>query len=153
MLHAHDERSVVASCTLEFKCQKCNESSETDAFRFRTVGKLYGFIPVWVTHETALQCPSCNTTFRTKLAPSDLLALPQEQLARSFRVRIGFVEKFLVIAGWLVVFVGPVSLIMFLVAYFRISTAAAGWRRASAIGIGVSGVVTSLMALSIILGI
>ena len=150
MFHAHDERSVVDSCELEFTCEKCHETTSSDAYQFKTVSKAYGFIPIWVSHETALKCLNCGVTFRTKIAPSELVHLSSEQLASSFHIRIGFIEKFLVVTGWLFFFTGPVSLIMFLVAYFKLQKAAAGWRRASAIGILISSIFTIFIVISII---
>ena len=151
MLHVDEERSVVSSAELLFTCSSCGNSNETDAVEFRTVNKLYGLVKVWVTSETALKCPSCNATFRCSETPDDLTQLSAEQLSNRFRLRIGLVEKFLVIAGWLVVWTGPVSLILFLVAFFIIPKAVKGWRLASLLGIGMSVLISVMFVLGMFL--
>ena len=149
MVHAHDETSVVESREIEFSCPVCGETNLVDVFRFKTVSKLYGFLTAWVAYETSLKCSNCMSTFRSKRSPVELAEFTSEETARSFRIKVGFVEKFLVICGWLVVCAAPVTLFMFIAAYFKLQPAAVGWRRASIAGMVVSGVFTILVLGSI----
>ena len=73
-----------------------------------------------------------------------------EEFATNFRLKVGFVEKFLVICAWLVVCAAPVTLFMFIAAYVKIQPAAVGWRRASLVGMVVSGLFTILVVGSIV---
>ena len=137
---ACDERSVVGTCAVTFKCPKCQEANEVDVFRFETVSELtvYGTLPETVCYESTLKCPNCEVTFRTNLSLNALQKLSPDKLSDQFRVRIGFIEKFFVIAGWVVVCVGPVALLVFIVAICMVPRAASGWRVASVLGAIVS---------------
>lgn len=123
-----------------------------DVFRFMTVSKLYGFVPVWWTYETSLMCIDCSATFKTRRTPEELAEFPPEDIARNFCLRVGFVDKFLVVFGWLFFYIGFISLGMFIAAYFKLQPAARGWRRAALIGIVVSGIFTALFFAAIIFG-
>ncbi|TWT92340.1 hypothetical protein [Stieleria varia] len=148
-MSVYQERLLVGSAEVTLCCPKCNECNETDAFRFRTRDKLYGLIAIWVTHETVLRCPVCEATFRCSTPPEELATLTPDQLASILKLRVGFVDKFLVIAGWMVVCAGPVSLILFLVAFFRLPRAAAGWRLGALLGIGTSSLSSLFMIASV----
>lgn len=152
MPNVDEERTVVSTAEIVFTCSSCKTANETDAFRFRTVNKLYGLVTVWVTHETTVKCPACDATYRCSDTPEDLVQMSSEQLSSRFRLRIGFVEKFLVLAGWLLVCFGPLSLVLFLVAIYQIPKAVKGWRRASLIGAGLSAITTIIMILSVAFG-
>ena len=152
MPHVDEERAVVSGAEIVFTCSSCNTANETDAFRFRTVNTLYGLLTVWVTYETTVKCPACNATFRCSDEPADLALMSTQQLSNRFRLRIGFVEKFLVLAGWLLVCSGPVSLVMFLVALYQIPKAVRGWRLAAMIGSCLSAIMTAIMIFSVVFG-
>jgi hypothetical protein len=144
-MQIHEERRLIGNAEIQFDCPSCDKSSATDALRFETRDKFLGLVTVWKTYETAVKCPQCEATCRTTTDLDELLSLRPEERASRFRVRIGLVEKFLVIVGWLFFFVGPVSLALFIAAWIMVPKAAKGWRRATMIGLPVSVVFTLLM--------
>ena len=93
-----EERELVGSSELEFHCRCCDATSILDALRFKTINKYLGLIKVWVTYETAVKCPECGATFRSSTELNVLEVMSVEEASRDFRLRIGLVEKFLVIA-------------------------------------------------------
>ena len=130
-----EEREVVGSSELTMTCISCSETNLTDVFRFKTVDRWLGIIPIWITHETVAKCPNCDATVRSSADLDELLHLSPEQLGNRFRVRIGFVEKFLVVAAWALVFTGPISFVLFLAAYFMVPKASILWRKLTIIGL------------------
>ena len=130
-----EEREVVGSSELTMTCISCSETNLTDVFRFKTIDRWLGIIPIWITHETVAKCTNCDATVRSDADLDELLQLSPEQLGNRFRVRIGFVEKFLVVAGWALIFTGPVSFALFFAAYFMVPRASASWRKSTIIGL------------------
>ncbi len=130
-----EEREVVGSAELTMTCASCAETSLTDVFRFKTVDKWLGIVPVWVTQETVAKCPNCDATVRSATRLDELLELLPHQVGDRFHVRVGFVEKFLVVAAWALIITGPVSFILFLISAFCVPKASAGWRKSIKIGL------------------
>jgi len=124
---------------------------ETDALRIKTTDKMYGLITVWVTNETVIKCPSCGATQRSVRPLEDFKGLSPSQIGQMFNVRIGFVERFLVLVGWLLFCIGPLSLIMFLIAWFKIPTASRGWSRSAFIGVIVSGSICLFLTIALVI--
>lgn len=147
-----EERRLVGSAEIQFVCPGCKSASQTDALRFETRDKLLGLITIWKTYETAVKCPQCEATCRTTTDLDALTRLSPEELASRFRVRIGFVEKFLVVVGCLLFFAVPVSFAMFIAAWFMVPKAAKGWRRATVIGLFVTAILTVLLFAILLFG-
>ena len=129
-----EEREIVDAAEIEFRCGSCLETNLTDVFRFKTVDKYLGIIPIWTTLETTLKCQACDATFRTKTDTDALRNMSLDQLSAQFRLRIELVEKFLVVAGWLLFFTGPVAIVLFLIAWLRLPKASNRWRSATRYG-------------------
>jgi len=129
-----EQTDLVGSTELSFRCTACDETHLLDALRFKTVDRLLHIVPIWITHETVLKCPGCDATYRSGVELELLQTLSEDQIAGHFKLRVGLVEKFLVIFGWLIIVTGPVSLFLFVVAWFVVPKAARGWRRAALIG-------------------
>ena len=129
-----EEREVIDSLELTMNCVSCSETNLTDVFRFKTVDRWLGIVPVWVTHETTAKCPSCDATVRSSAELDELQSLSQEQLKARFHVRVGFVEKSLIFAGWALTFTGPVSFVLFLAAFFMVPKASVSWKKSTKIG-------------------
>lgn len=127
-------REVVGATELAFHCSTCSQANSTDVFRFRTVDKWLGLIPIWVTYETTLKCPNCDTTYRCNDELEMLAMLSPEEVGQRFHIRVGFVTKFLVVAGWLLCFTGPVALILLIVAWFQLPKTPNWWRSATKYG-------------------
>lgn len=142
--------AVIDSAEVSLFCSVCEQSIETDALRIKTTDKMYGLITVWVTHETVIKCPLCGTTQRSSRPLEDLKGLTPDQMGQIFSVRIGFVERFLVVAGWLFFWTGPVSLVMLLIAWFKIPAASRGWSRSALIGMIVSGSLCLFLAIALV---
>lgn len=138
-MHVHEERKLVGSAELSFTCPSCKATNQTDALQFETVDKYLGLITLWKTKETAVKCPACEATCRTNIGLEKLTTMSTGELASQFRIRIGLVEKFLVIAAWVLFIALPLSLPMFIIAWFIIPKAASGWRLAAKIGMIASG--------------
>lgn len=135
MVSIQEERKLVGSSEVNFHCSTCESTNVTDALRFKTTDKLWGFLTVWKTSETDVKCPNCGTTHRTFATLEELEGLTPEQLGQRFRVRVGLVEKFLVVGGIVLSCSGPVSLAMLGIAYFfLLPKAAKGWRKAAILG-------------------
>ena len=130
-----EEREVVGSSELTMTCISCFETNLTDVFRLKTVVRWLGIAPIWITHETVAKCPHCDATVRSSADLDELLHLSPEQLGNRFCVRIGLVEKFLVVAAWALIFTGPVSSALFLAAYFMVPKASIAWRKSIVIGL------------------
>lgn len=133
-----EDRQLVGTADVQFNCPTCDTTNLVDALRFKTVDRWLGTIPCWVTYETAIKCPGCDATFRSGADLEELALLSPEQISTRFKLRIGLVEKFLVITGWLLVYTGPLSLALFVYAWFTVPKATRGWRRAVKIGVAVS---------------
>ena len=118
-----EDREVVDAAEVTIRCLACNDSCTTDVFRFKTVDKWLGLLPVWITYETVAKCPSCDATIRSSWEIEDLIGLTPDEIGEKFNVRIGFVEKFLVVAGWALVITGPVAFVLFLIARLMIPKA------------------------------
>jgi len=142
MDYISEERKVVGTSELRFGCSACDGVNVVDALRFKTVNKLLYAIPIWVVYETAVKCPNCDATFRTSTDLKSLQSLSEDQIAGHFKLRIGLVEKFLVIFGWLLIISGPVALVLFIVAWFTVPKATRGWRKATYVGLIVSSIWT-----------
>ena len=151
MIHVHEHRTLIGSIELELQCSVCQRVNMTDALRFKTVDKLYGLITIWVTHETVTKCGECGATQTTSISLEDLSQMSPLQLRQQFRVRIGLVEKFLVAAGWILLCVPPLSLALFIGAWFVVPKAAKGWRRATGIGLAVTAVLTGGLAIILVI--
>jgi len=136
-----EQREVVGDAELTICCKACATSGRTDVFRFKTVDRWLGLVPVWVTYETVAKCPNCDATVRCNWEIEELLGLSPEELGDKFNVRIGFVEKFLVVAGWALVVTGPVAFLLFLIARFRVPKASLPWRKSTKIGMIVSALI------------
>ena len=145
-----ESRAVIDSAEVSLFCSVCAHSVETDALRIKTTDKMYGLITVWITHETVIKCPSCGTTQRSSRPLEDLKGLTPDQMGQFFNVRIGFVERFLVVAGWLFFWTGPVSLVMLLIAWFKIPAASRGWSRSALIGVMVAGSLCLFLTIALI---
>ena len=152
MLDITEESEVEGSTEIEFQCQSCDQSNVVDALGVKTTNKLLGTIPIWVTRETAVKCPDCEATFSTRTRFNELDDLSTDDLAGLFKLRIGLVEKFLVIAGWLVIVMGPVALGLFIAAWFFVPKSTKGWRRATNIGLVVSTIISIIMIAAVISG-
>ena len=146
MQYVTEERNLVGAAELEFHCNQCGSENQLDGLRFKTVDRLFGLIPIWFTYETAIKCPDCDATFRTSIDLPALQQLPPEELSACFKLRIGLVEKFLVIAGWLLIISGPVALGLFIAAWFMVPKATTGWRMATNIGLVLTGLITTVVA-------
>ena len=151
MDYISEERNVVGTAELQFRCSVCNGTNVLDALRFKTTNKLLYAIPIWVAYETAVKCPDCDATFRTSTGLEPLQSLSEDQIAGHLKLRIGLVEKFLVIIGWLLIITGPVALVLFIAAWFTVPKATRGWRLATAIGLIVSTLWTAVLFLTIAL--
>ena len=141
ILSLTEQRKVIGEAELTFCCKTCATSNRTDVFRFKTVDKWLGLVPVWVTYETVAKCPKCDATVRSNYEIEELLGLSPEEMGDKFNVRIGFVEKFLVIAGWALIITGPVAFLLFLIARFMVPKAASPWRKSTNIGMIVSALI------------
>lgn len=128
-------REVIDTGEISLQCSHCRSTNQTDALRVKTVDRLYGLLPVWVTQETVVKCPDCETTFTTQFAVAELQRLPPDEITKEFRVRVGFVQKCMVAIGWLLFWLFPVSTILFVIARFLIPKTAVRWRRATTAGI------------------
>jgi len=140
LFEVSEDRQLIGSTELQFKCASCDQKNAVDALRFKTINKWIGLITIWVTHETAVKCPDCLATFRSQATLEELSQLSTDQIGARFRLRIGFIEKFLVIAAWLFVFIAPVSFAMFLGAWFIVPQATRGWRRATLVGLWITAI-------------
>ena len=145
-----EERTLIGTAEIEFQCPACGNTNQVDALRFKATDKLLGLFTLWVTHETAAKCPDCNATFRSANSLEQLAELSTEETSSRFRLRIGLVEKFLVIAGWILLCSGPVSLVLFLVAMFMVPPAVKSWKRAAVIGVVASSILTLIGLMGII---
>ncbi|MBL8889175.1 MAG: hypothetical protein JNL67_04305 [Planctomycetaceae bacterium] len=152
-MHVHEERILLGTQELTLHCRHCGAVHVTDAVRVKTVDRLWGLIPLWVTCETAIKCPSCQTTYTCNQSLETLAAQTPEQLNGFFRTRIGLVPMTIVILGWVVICAFPVSAVLFLIGYFLMPRAATGWRRSALIGLCLTLTVLALFILmSIIVG-
>lgn len=151
MDYISEERKVVGTAELEFQCSVCYGVNDVDALRFKTTNKLLHAVPIWVAYETAVKCPDCDATFRTSTDLESLQSLSEDEIAGHFKLRIGLVEKFLVIIGWLLIITGPVALVLFIAAWFTVPKATRGWRLATAIGLIVSTLWTAICVIMIVL--
>jgi hypothetical protein len=149
-VHISEERQVVGSLEVNYRCPSCQAVQQTDAFRFKTVDKLYGLIPIWVVSETIVKCPSCYATQSSSAALEGLSVLTPDQLGLRFRVRVGLIEKFLMVAGWLLIIITPFSLALFIMAWLRFPKAARGWRGATLAGIVVAIIISAIFSVLII---
>ncbi len=145
MVHISELRQIVGTMELNFRCSRCVATNTVDALRFKTINKLYGIIPVWVVHETAVKCPGCDATFRMSADLESLSKMSEDEISRRFKLRIGLVAKFLVIAGWLLIVTGPIALPLFVAAWFMVPKATGGWRLATTIGLGFSILLTAAL--------
>ncbi len=145
-----ESRSVIDSAEVNLFCSVCENTIETDALRIKTIDKMYGLITVWVTNETVIKCPSCGTTQRSSRPLEELRGLTPDQMGELFNVRIGFVERFLVVAGWLFFWTGPVGLVMLLIAWSKIPTASRGWSRFAFIGVIVTGSICLFLTIALV---
>lgn len=134
MYNLTEEREIVDTVELEFRCRSCSETNLTDVLRIKTVDKLLGVIPIWVTSESTLKCPACETTFRTKTDTEALRNMSLDQISDQFNLRIGLVEKFLVVAGWFLFYTGPIAVVLFLIAWFKLPKVPNRWRSAAKFG-------------------
>ena len=135
MLSIAQSREVIETVEITLQCSHCQSTNQTDALRVKTVDRLYGLIPVWATYETVVKCPGCGTTFTSQSGVDALQRLTADELAKDFRIRVGFVQKFLVTIAWLLFWLFPISAILFLIAYFLIPKTALRWRRATTTGL------------------
>ena len=148
----HETRELISIAEIEFQCSRCQAVGETDALTFKTIDKLYGLMTVWVTYETVLKCAECDATYTTSVHPDKLCRLTPEEISRQFKVRVGLVEKFLVVAGWITLLAPPLSLILFFVARFMVPTAATRWRKAANIGVILSGMLLMMFVIMMTIG-
>ena len=135
MVSIDSSREVIDTGEISFQCSHCGSTNQTDALRVKTVDRLYGLLPVWVTQETVVKCPSCEATFTTQVAVDELQRLLPDAITKEFRVRVGFVQKCMVAIGWLLFWLFPISTILFFIARFLIPQTAVRWRRATTAGI------------------
>lgn len=126
---------VIDTGEISLQCSHCRSTNQTDALRVKTVDRLYGFLPVWVTQETVVKCPDCDVTFTTQVAVDELQRLLPDAITKEFRVRVGFVQKCMVAIGWLLFWLFPISTVLFVIARFLIPKTAVRWRRATTTGI------------------
>lgn len=146
-----EDRQLTRDAGFRFQCPSCDSKNLVDALRFKTTNKWLGFITIWVTYETALKCLECLATFRSAIDLDELTQLTPDQASGRFRLGIGLVEKFLVLVGWLLIVVGPLSFILFVAAWFMVPRATRGWRRAAVVGLAVSAMITSVTIMAVIL--
>ncbi|QDV25938.1 hypothetical protein Q31a_43070 [Aureliella helgolandensis] len=135
MVSIVQSREVIDTAEIALQCSHCQSTNQTDALRVRTVDKLYGLIPVWVTQETVVKCPGCGTIFTTQAGVDELQLLSADAITKEFRIRVGFVQKFLVTIAWLLFWLFPISTILFLIARFLVPKTALRWRRATTTGL------------------
>lgn len=128
-------REVIDTGEISLQCSHCRSTNQTDALRVKTVDRLYGLLPVWVTQETVVRCPDCEATFTTQVAVDELQRLLPDGITKEFRVRVGFVQKCMVTIGWLLFWLFPISTVLFVIARFLIPKSAVRWRRATTTGI------------------
>jgi len=153
MLEIKESIEIVESVEVNFTCVCCKQTELTEAIQFKTTGKLLLFVTIpWVTREVSLKCVHCNATHRTVSKIEDLSRLSTDQLSSRFKIRIGFIEKFLVISGWLLFFTGPIGLALFVGARITIPLAAVGWRRATFAGLIITGITTALGCIAMVIG-
>ncbi len=145
-------KTLVDSAEVEFLCSTCNQTSVTDALKFKIVDKYFGLVPVWVSHETVMKCPICLTSQHTSIPLDQLCRLSPEEIGKSFRVRLGLIPKFLVVAGWFMLCFPPIALGMLTGAWFFIPKASKGWSRGAMVGIIVSGLGTAVFAVFATIG-
>ncbi len=145
-------KTLIESAEIEFLCSTCNQISVTDALKFKIVDKYFGLIPIWVSHETVIKCPECSTSQHTSIPLDRLRQLSPEEIGKSFRVRLGLIPKFLVVAGWLMLCFPPMALGMLTGAWFFIPSASKGWSRGALVGIIVSGLATAVFAVFATIG-
>ena len=149
MVAVSQDRSLVDSAELRFRCPSCNVVNDADLFRFKTTEKLYGFLTAKVTYETVVKCPSCETTLQARDSIEDLKLLSNEQASQRFRIRLSFPDKFMVFAGWTTIIFAPVSLVLFVVALIRLPKAASGWRRSSVAGASLAALTTLVITVAV----
>lgn len=135
MIHVHEEHILLGTQELTLHCRHCKGIYETDAVRVKTVDRFWNLIPIWVTYETAIKCPSCKTTYTCNQTLETLAGVTPEQLNNFFRTRVGLVPIAIVILGWVVICAFPVSAALFLIGYFLLPRAATGWRRSAIVGL------------------
>lgn len=77
-------REVIDTGEISLQCSHCRSTNQTDALRVKTVDRLYGLLPVWVTQETVVKCTDCETTFTTQIAVAELQRLPPDEITKNF---------------------------------------------------------------------
>ena len=128
-------REVIDTGEISLQCSHCRSTNETDALRVKTVDRLYGLLPIWVTQETVVKCPDCEAIFTTRVAVDELQRLLPDEIAKELRIRVGFVQKCMVAIGWLLFGLFPISTVLFVIARFLIPKTAVRWRRSTTAGI------------------
>lgn len=134
MINVTQNIQVTGNCKLLLPCRNCNTESMAPAYRVRNDEQLYGLFAIWSTSETTIVCPSCGTVYVSKLDLGELLQLSPQELSNRLKARMAFGAKFAICIAWLLIFIGPVSLIVFVITRFHTPQAATGWRFAINIG-------------------